>query len=349
MTDQIFEQFVPCGEMRSFFSCQRGVALLVVLWVMTILTVIVAQFCFSMRSEVNVTRNFRDSAKAYYHARAGVQYALYYMVNAGALPAEVAEGQENIPWRVNVENPRVAFGDGAFQIHVGNESGRVNINMADANLLEMLFSGVELDEQEVEIIVDSIQDWRDIDSLHRIHGAESDYYERLPEPYSCGNSPFRAVEDLLLVRGVTPEIFKAVRDSITIYPQSAVNTPPAKEKRGKKGVNVIMEQHQVNINAAPDLLLAALPEMTAGAIEDIKTFRQEADFVSLSEVRKVVGDDIYQQIARYISLERGTDYRITATGFVDDSRAKHNLSVVVHVDPEKSLYTYLEWIDSVSK
>jgi general secretion pathway protein K len=58
-----------------------------------------------------------------------------------------------------------------------------------------------------DIIVDSILDWRDADDFYRIHGAENDYYQSLKEPYRCKNGNFDSIEELLLVRGITPALF----------------------------------------------------------------------------------------------------------------------------------------------
>src|SRR6185503_10932343 len=62
-------------------------------------------------------------------------------------------------------------------------------------------------ENEAEIIADSIVDWRDDDDFHQPNGAETEYYESLERPYRAKNAPFDTVEELLLVRGVTRELF----------------------------------------------------------------------------------------------------------------------------------------------
>jgi general secretion pathway protein K len=56
-------------------------------------------------------------------------------------------------------------------------------------------------------------DWRDPDDLHRASGAENEYYRSLTPPYTAKNGPFDMVEDLLWVRGVTPELFYGYGDA----------------------------------------------------------------------------------------------------------------------------------------
>ncbi|MFM8407134.1 MAG: general secretion pathway protein GspK, partial [Pirellulaceae bacterium] len=57
-----------------------------------------------------------------------------------------------------------------------------------------------------EEIADAILDWIDEDEEAREFGAESDYYSQLPNPYRALNEPLQSVEQLLLVRGVTPQL-----------------------------------------------------------------------------------------------------------------------------------------------
>jgi general secretion pathway protein K len=76
----------------------------------------------------------------------------------------------------------------------------------------------DLDDKEKDIIVDSILDWRDNDDLRRLHGAEDEYYQSLPDPYRAKNDDFESVEELLLVKGITPEIFHGgLKNIVTVY------------------------------------------------------------------------------------------------------------------------------------
>jgi DNA uptake protein ComE-like DNA-binding protein len=57
-----------------------------------------------------------------------------------------------------------------------------------------------------EDTADAILDWLDEDTEPRTYGAEAEYYNALPTPYSPANGPLQSVEELLLVRGVTPNL-----------------------------------------------------------------------------------------------------------------------------------------------
>ncbi|MBH56255.1 MAG: hypothetical protein CMJ82_03605 [Planctomycetaceae bacterium] len=96
-----------------------------------------------------------------------------------------------------------------FRYGLEDESSRLNLNslvIADTYATnggrEMLMSlpGMTID------IADAIMDWIDDDDDTREFGAEFDYYQSLGSPYEPNNGPFNTVEELLLVRGVVPEL-----------------------------------------------------------------------------------------------------------------------------------------------
>ncbi len=217
-SDRCASRRVPLG--------QAGIALFLVLWVLTLLSVIVGEFCHAMRGEVNTVRNFKEETEAYYIAQAGVFRAIEELVRKHVFPKPPEEktikAEEEIPvdvWRVNVDIPAVKFGQGSFEVRLDNESGKVDLNAANPAMLRMLLNHFELEEQEKDVIVDSILDWRDEDDLHRLNGAEDDYYLGLPKPYPCKDGDFDAVEELLLVRGVTAEVFLGgLKELVTVFP-----------------------------------------------------------------------------------------------------------------------------------
>lgn len=213
----------PAGE--------SGIALFIVLWVLVLLSVIAGQFCFSMRNEVNMTRNFIDQTQARYLAEAGISRTILELLNpdstltgkdgatAEAEDETVLEAEGEIPfWRLNVETQEMAVGQGSFKVKVVDEGGKINLNTADSKLLQMMLKGFGLEEEDETVIVDAIQDWRDEDDLVRLNGAEEDYYQSLPSPYHCRNNKFSSVEELLFVRGITLDMFDdGLGTMVTVY------------------------------------------------------------------------------------------------------------------------------------
>jgi len=107
-----------------------------------------------------------------------------------------------------------------------DEEGKINLNSASPVVLSQFFQTVAgLDREKTAQIAHSIVDWRDLDSFQSdpSYGAEDDYYDSLNLPYEAKDAPFEVLQELLLVRGMNPEIFELVKDKITIYGEGKVN------------------------------------------------------------------------------------------------------------------------------
>lgn len=148
--------------------------------------------------------------------------------------------------------------EGEPKTHYGveDEEGKININVLDAKVLSPFFQKVGGIKQEAaDEIAYSVVDWRDTDNSlsHPEYGAEDDYYEDLEIPYESKDYKFESIEELLLVRGMTPEIFERVAPFVTVY-----------------GVGV------VNINTAPREVLIGLG-MDEVLADKIMLFRTGAD------------------------------------------------------------------------
>lgn len=189
-------------------------ALVVVLWILTFLSVVFTAFTFSMRTELAAAGNFRQEAEAYYLAEAGVYRAAAEIINADRDVPPDSKNYDALDehWHTNpAAYENVALGGGHYWVAVRDEESKIFLNgqitpQYDAMLRRLFSNSGVRDEKLVSTIVDSIQDWRDTDTLHRVSGAEDDYYLSLPSPYRAKNANFEAIDELLLVKGMTPEI-----------------------------------------------------------------------------------------------------------------------------------------------
>jgi general secretion pathway protein K len=317
---------------------EAGMALIAVLWVLVLLTAIVAEFAYSMRTEVNITRNFREATRAHYIAHAGVIRAVVAMVKN----ADKAENQQNADeaapdpiWRVNAAIAPQRFGSGQFSVHIDNAAGLINLNTAGENILRLMVTALDISDTEKAVIVDSILDWRDSDDLHRLNGAENRYYQSLPNPYACKNGAFDSVEELLLVRGIRPELFyKNLRSIVTLTPES---------KTRRKAV-ARAAAGQININAAPRQLLEALPQITSQQVQNLIDYRTDRDFISIEEIRYLIGEQTFAVISPFITLALSPYYTIRAEGRVTDSSVRQIIRAMVKIDRELPAgYRIVSW------
>lgn len=327
----------------------KGIALVMVLWILTLLSVIVGEFCFTMRTQVNITRNFMETTEAHYIAVAGLNTAIEQTIRQIVAPAPVnsADPQDTtadqIQWRVNTQIPPMPYGYGEYTVWIDNEGGKVNINLADKDLLRLMLNGFDIDDAQKDTIVDSILDWRDTDDLKRLNGAESDYYMSLPVPYECKNGDFDSIEELLLVKGVTPEIFYGGLDQmVTVVPGS--KAAPINRVANTKQKKNQVDYNKLNMNAIPDRLWAVFPGMTEDVLTRITEFRKTQNFKSPTDLQEIIGPDIYAGIARYVTLTQMPYFTVHSVATIDNSKISEEIEAVICVtNRNPKNYEVIQW------
>ena len=218
---------------RGYGGQAHGVALIMVLWVMAILSVAVLEFSFAMRTEVNITKNYKDELQLYAAVQGGVQRAIAELIfkhDPRVQQLRKTLRTEEIPpdkkeWVADGRSYSLPLDQGTCEIKMMSEAGKVNINLVSESMLRKIMTLLGLEGEARDIVVDSILDWRDPDDFYRVNGAENDYYQSLKEPYRCKNGNFDSIEELLLVRGITPALF---------YGRKGTKKEDEKEKRDRQ-------------------------------------------------------------------------------------------------------------------
>ncbi len=186
-----------------------------VLWVVAILSVVAFEFCFAMRTEVHITQNYKEDLQRYAMAEGGVQRAIAELIYKHdptiqqmrrTLKVEETPPEQR-EWVTDGRPYLIPFDQGPCDIRIMSEAGKVNINIVSESTLRKIIERLGIEGEAKDIVVDSILDWRDPDDFYRVNGAENDYYQSLKEPYNAKNSNLDSIEELLLVRGVTPDLF----------------------------------------------------------------------------------------------------------------------------------------------
>jgi general secretion pathway protein K len=192
---------------------RRGFALIMVLWVLTVLALIAASFAQSTRTDINLARNLVDSAKAEALAEAGVYQAITGL--SGRRGDEI--------WRVDGTVYAWLFGGGEVRVTIEDEGGKIDLNAARDELLRNLFRSLEADDEpileltEADALVDAILDFRDEDSLRHFNGAEDADYRSAGLPYDSKDDAFELVEELQQVLGITRDIYDKFAPALTVY------------------------------------------------------------------------------------------------------------------------------------
>ncbi len=236
-----------------------GVAFILVIWIIVMLLVIAGEFSGTMKTELKITKNFKEEEEAYQMALAGFEQARMEIltVTAGAyvflddngvleFSREYDEEDEDAV-KADTFKRDVAIGDGKFKYVITDEKGKLNLNAASVDQLRHILTSTGVETVKANVVVDSIIDWRDGNDLHMVNGAEEDYYNSLEKPYSSKDNSFDAVEEMLLVRGVTPEIF---------YGSGKVKGE--NEYEGVKGFFTVWGSNDINLSTASGYVLEAV-------------------------------------------------------------------------------------------
>jgi general secretion pathway protein K len=220
-------------------ASQRGVALILVLWMLTLLTVMANGFVYATRAELDLGASRLALARAEAAADGAIQRALYEMIQPPTDAAAV--------WKTDGRPYRVVWPDTEVEVAILEESARIDLNAASDTLLRGLLLSVGVDAESAESLVDAIVDWRDADDLVRPRGAEQAAYVAAGMDHVPSNGNFQTVDELRLVLGMTPELYKRIADALTVY-------------SGQSGINGVV---------APRQVLLALPGATP---EDVDAY-----------------------------------------------------------------------------
>jgi len=252
---------------------RRGVAIIIVLWVVLVLSLLISGFAFTMHVETQVASYARKELKAEMLARSGVEVARMQLILDQESPTESGFDALNQEWATNelmyVDHE---LGEGTYNVTVTDEESKMPINVATEAQLRHLMDLLGIDPSDGDVIVDSILDWIDTDDLSRLNGAESDYYLSLSPPYRAKNGPLDRVEELLLIRGVTPELFNGV---------PATDKDPAQP--GFADIFTTMSSGAINVNTASAIVLQAMLGLDDVQVQAVMARRNGPDGIPGTE------------------------------------------------------------------
>ena len=228
-------------KVPSFLKDNRGFALIVTILIVSLVVVLTLQFNSSMWSDLYSSANLRDSIRLRFIARSGVNCA--FAVLAEDASSSDSDSLQEV-WANSKELSLYAatmFENGHFQIKISDLSGKIQVNRLineDGKYNEtqkMLFTRFlnseqfQLDSEEVGNLIDAIKDWIDPDDDVTRFGAENGYYQSLENPYSCKNGPIESLGQILLIKGVTKELFygnehvPGISNYLTVYGDGKIN------------------------------------------------------------------------------------------------------------------------------
>lgn len=318
---------------------RAGGALLAVLWLSAALSAIAFSLATTVRGETERTATTVDSIRSYYLATGAIERALLYM--------EWGPGYRNPDGTPRYYSPGTPvlffqFPSGEAVVEVVPESAKVNINSAPPEQLFRLLAALGADPERAQGIALGIVDWRSPNPEGGF-GAFDQYYSSLTPSFRARHASFQEIEELLLVKGMTPELFYGTYERTRegrLVPRGGL----------RDCVSVWGSLGQFDVNTAEPAVLAAVglsPEAVAAIVQargnvPFRTMDQLASFLqdaaALSRLR-IGGSSMYTL--------RATARLRLPNGALSDAR--RSVAVTVKLRPEgyEQPYHILRWYDNV--
>jgi general secretion pathway protein K len=209
---------------------QRGVALLLVLWACTLLAILLGGYAALARTEGLQTRYQFAQTQAHYAAEAGIMRAFYGLQDPINKNRWIGDGRIY----------SLSFDHAYVKVTAIGESGKVDLNAASPEVLQALFQAAGATPADAKALAANVVDWRSAPLVASDLDKFRAQYRAAGRDYGPRTALFVSVEELQMVLGMTPALYRKIAPDITIWSGNAAPDP----------------------NTAPPLALAAIPGMT---------------------------------------------------------------------------------------
>jgi len=313
---------------KALSAREEGAVLLLVLLILTLISVLVLSWAQEWRTELKLASNFGEAHKCQRLAEAGVYYALGKLMTAKTAEmsglqgiAPQTQGASGDLWQGDQRPHVLELPDGMVEVRIGDEAGKINLNLAPEALLRNFFAVLGFPEPQIRTMVDSLLDWRTKDSSPRPYGAKSAYYLSLDPPYVAKNSNFETVEELAWVHGF---------EASPLIP------------RLSQWLSVATTRGGINLNTAPLEVLLAMG-FARDAAQNIIAARQTIPIRNFQDIAQASANPLLGQGVQ-ISFLSSPFFTITSTGMVKKNSGRHTIKAVVRLDTNQRVpWMILSW------
>jgi type II secretory pathway component PulK len=244
--------------MRTTNKPDRGTALLAVLWLSAALATIAISLADTVRGEAERSATAVDGLRSQDLAVGGLRRAILYMDWGRRHP-------DNPAFKPPVPFFAFDFPEGQTMVDIVPETAKFNINSAQPGDLFRLLANLGVDPASAQEIAAAIVDWRSAPPPD-ISSPFDGFYASLHPPYLAPHTRFQEIEELLSVKGVTPDLFYGAWQPT---PEGATQHLSLRTGLGEC-VSVFGATSQFDVNTAPPAVLAAVgipPEGVAALVQ----------------------------------------------------------------------------------
>lgn len=294
-------------------KCRKAMVLIVVVYIVAALSMLAIALAFRSRITIKEAQLLTERLQQDQIALAACAQARSILVaddeSIDCLDEPWFGWHELVP--AEAVDQSIGRDEGSWQANwrLIDESAKINVNLASADLL----LGLEcLDEAAVA----SILDWIDEDDVPNPDGAENDYYSSLEPAYSCKNGSVDNIEELLLVKGISLEIYYGsnLDEGDNHLSETGADTAefidgvPQNSAAGLCDLLTVYGDDRININTASKQVLDAIPILSDAAVSEIIS-RQRSATRKFSSMDDIQNNDYFTaadklllaQIARFNS------------------------------------------------
>ncbi len=347
-----------------------GSVLIIVLLVTSLLVSVSSEFFIVAQTNINYIRKFSEKQKASIMAKSGIKLATFILeadrkgIVTGLLPRRVDRNIDCYEDLWALKFPEIPMDGGNLKIIITDENSKINVNILANEFVDKtpyygvtqrFFLNLGLPQDLADVIID----WVDIDDSRFPYGAESsDYYLTLDNPYRAKNGEMDSIDELLLIKDITPEIFyglgggnygqeeNLVKDNsgnrdlnismfldlqgdnlkndiheleVKIGKEKSRRLPDYFRIHGRRS-DYLSDLNKININTASYRVLSALTDHTTDDIvTEIIRRRREKPFTSIDEVNDLITDE---SVRKNLLTVRSYFFKIESIGRIRNTRVK---------------------------
>jgi general secretion pathway protein K len=184
---------------------QRGFALLIVLWTLALLSFLVALYAAAARTEARIAFNLRSDMVQEANADGAVYTAAFHLLD-----------RSDKHWDADGMRHEISVPGGTVAVQVTDEANKINLNTASVDLLRALLLGVGADAASASELAGAILDWREA-NVSGLPGVKALQYRAAGLDYAPPEKPFRSIDELAQVLGMTSDLLTKIGPHLTIY------------------------------------------------------------------------------------------------------------------------------------
>ena len=273
-----------------------GIALVIVMIAIFVLTMLAAGFAYSMKVETRLAMRANNESELQWLGRSGVEWAKWILAQQLMISSEPYDSRDQVwaggPGGTGASNSPLAslpneikLGEGVIKRpRITDLESKWNINTCGEIILTRALANMGVDGSESTAVVNAILDWIDRDDQPRVEGAESDFYQNLEPPYLAKNGPIDDISELLFIRGISEEMYLGM--AVT-NGQGGAYLQRMNQFGGKKQMPLFsagladlftpISSGKVNINTASAEVLMLIPGMDEQLAQLIVSARSGSD------------------------------------------------------------------------